>query len=558
MKIVKKGLVAYKRLGIKGGIATLKKRGQIKDKDYMKWYENNKPTPQILTQQREKIFNYNPMISIVVPVYNTPLSFLTDMIDSVKNQSYTNWELCIANADPANQDVHDVLEQYMEKDKRIKSVDVPENLGIAENTNQAIQISSGEYIGLLDHDDRISLDALYEVVKCLNEKNKPEVIYSDEDKITIDGEKHYQPNFKPEFNLDMLRSNNYICHFLIIKRSLLINVGGLDGEYNGAQDHDLIFRCIEKTNQIVRIPKILYHWRMHQRSTADNPESKKYANQAGIKAIEAHLRRCGENGIAEMTEKPGFYRIKYPFDIQPAISVVIANCSHKKISCKVLRKLVGTYDSEKVEICIVDKDKKETRYNRLKKRGINIRIIPEKNENRLYRLDKGIKNAREEYVLCLSPYIRRIGENYLAEYVANIIRHRVGIVTGKLYYPNSTIKNAGMIIREDGKLNYLFEGLPKGCNGYMNRQSMQQNVSIVSLEDTMIRKSLWPTVGMGKHDSQMISVLEEWCSKVREKGNLIVYTPYADAYSNERNLRGYVKTIKEFNNNPNLRDNLSL
>ena len=166
MKIVKKGLVAYKRLGIKGGIATLKKRGQIKDKDYMKWYENNKPTPQILTQQREKIFNYNPMISIVVPVYNTPLSFLTDMIDSVKNQSYTNWELCIANADPANQDVHDVLEQYMEKDKRIKSVDVPENLGIAENTNQAIQISSGEYIGLLDHDDRISLDALYEVVKC--------------------------------------------------------------------------------------------------------------------------------------------------------------------------------------------------------------------------------------------------------------------------------------------------------------------------------------------------------------------------------------------------------
>lgn len=558
MRIIEKGMETYQRLGIKGMVAAFAKKGQIKDKDYLKWYENNKPTEKVLKRQMEESFTYSPLISIVVPVYNTPQPFLEDMIRSVVNQSYRKWELCIANANPFNKDIQNILCQYKKLDKRIKTTNVPENLGIAQNTNAAISIASGEYIGLLDHDDLISPDALYEVVKCLNERNRPEVIYSDEDKITMDGKKHYQPNFKSEFNLDMLRSNNYICHFLVIKKSLLEDVGGVCEKYNGAQDHDLIFRCAEKAKQIVRIPKVLYHWRMHPGSTSDNPESKRYAYLAGIRAIEAHLERCGENGTVEMAEKPGYYRVKYKVDMKPLVSVVVANSHQRKISGNVLEKIVNTYDKRKVEILIVSNEEERPRYEYLKEIGINIEFIFEENDIELCKLDKGVKNARGEYVLLLSSYIEKVGENYLFELTSNIMRSQVGIVSGKLYYHNSTIKNAGMIVGKNGTIEYLFEGLPKGCNGYMNRQSMQQNVSLVSLEDTMIRKHLWEMLGVSQFSTQTMLMLEEWCNKVRKMGYLIVYTPYAEAYSNKKNVQDCVEPMKEFNYNPNLKEKFSL
>ena len=264
------------------------------------------------------------MISIVVPVYNTPQVFLRQMIESVQNQSYSEWELCIGNASPENKEMKKILEEY-KNDARIKEVEIPENKGISQNTNRAMEIASGEWIGLLDHDDLLAPNALYEIAKAVNEHPDAEVIYTDEDKVTTDLKEHFQPHLKPDFNLDLLRSNNYICHFFVASRDLIKRVGGFRPEFNGAQDYDLILRCTEQAKQIMHIPKILYHWRVHKASTADNPASKMYAFDAGKRAIEEHLVRCRTKGTVQHTKDLGFYRVKYEVCGEPLVSIIIPN-----------------------------------------------------------------------------------------------------------------------------------------------------------------------------------------------------------------------------------------
>lgn len=538
MGIIKKGLQIYKKYGVRGAIASFMQKGQIKDKDYAIWYEKHKPTREILEKQKKEQFSYDPIISIVVPVYNTPVKFLEDMIESVRVQSYSKWELCIANANPDNAKVKNVLKKHMQQDQRIKEIEVPENLGIAQNTNAAISLARGEYIGLLDHDDMLSPDALYEVIKCLNEEKRPEVIYTDEDKITMDGKKHFQPNFKPEFNLDMLRSNNYICHFFVVKRTLLDEVGGFHKEYNGAQDHDLIFRCTEKANGIVRIPKILYHWRTHQGSTSENPESKRYAYLAGIKAVEAHLERCGEEGTAELTETPGFYKVRYKLREKPLVSIVVVNSEVKKISNSVLMKLIKDYGEDKVEVCFVDSSYRSKRYEELEERGIKIQYLLDRNNNTPgKRLAWGIRKSNGLYLLLLSPYIMNVGKHYIEELISNSMRKCVGIVGGKLYYPNRTIKNTGIVLGKEGKIEYLFEHLPKACRGYMNRPSMQQNLNIVTLEGAMIKKCVWENCCQKNSSDSFLDTAIKWCSNIRNAQYLIVFDPYAEAISCKKNER---------------------
>lgn len=537
MEIIKRGLQIYKKYGVRGAIASFVKKGQIKDKDYAIWYEQHKPTREILEKQKNERFSYDPIISIVVPVYNTPVKFLEDMIESVRVQSYSKWELCIANANPDNANVQNVLKKYMQQDQRIKEIKAPENLGIAQNTNAAISLAGGEYIGLLDHDDMLSPDALYEVIKCLNEEKRPEVIYTDEDKITMDGKKHFQPNFKPEFNLDMLRSNNYICHFFVVKKTLLDEVGGFHKEYNGAQDHDLIFRCTEKANGIVRIPKILYHWRTHQGSTSENPESKRYAYLAGIKAVEAHLARCGEKGTVELTDTPGFYRVRYKLREKPLVSIVVFNNKVKKISSSVLLKLIEDYGKEKVEVCFIDNRRNES-YKELEKKGIKVQYLLDGNNNNLgKRLNFGIRKSNGLYILLLSPYIKKVEKHYIDELVSNSMRKRVGIVGGKIYYPNRTIKNTGIVLGKGGKIEYLFEHLPKACRGYMNRPSMQQNLNIVTLEGAMIKKCVWENCCQKNSSDSFLDTAIKWCGDVRKAQYLIVFDPYAEAISCKKNER---------------------
>lgn len=523
--IIKKGIQFYKRYGILGGIATLTGQGQIKDKDYAAWYEKNKVSEEELTKQRNKEFPYMPLFSILVPVYNTPIPYLREMLDSVRNQTYQKWQLCIANANPENEEVARILNQYIEMDKRIQVVNVPENLGIAQNTNKALSIAKGDYIGLLDHDDMLAADALFEAAKTVNDENV-DVIYTDEDKITMSGEKHFQPNFKPEFNLDMLRSNNYICHFFIAKASLMKEIGGFRGEYNGAQDYDMIFRCRERANNIVRIPKVLYHWRMHEQSTAENPESKRYAFDAGKKVIEDHLKRCGESAEVEMTEYPGFYRVKYAIKEKPRVSVVIVKETKNMIPKDTLIKIADDYGRDRVEFYVVDGNYKGD----IEFDGISINTLPWKKEcNNTEMLNYGIEKTKNEYILVLSSYIIKVSDNYVETFVSNTMRKNVGAVGGKMYFSNGTIKNAGLFIKKDGTIEEVFKKLPRLCVGYMNRQSMQQNMQAITFDDIMFKKSLWKKIKNGISKSKSLQRDVEICTKIRGNDLLLVYTPWAES-----------------------------
>lgn len=523
--IIKKGIQFYKRYGILGGIATLTGQGQIKDKDYAAWYEKNKVSEEELTKQRNKEFPYMPLFSILVPVYNTPIPYLREMLDSVRNQTYQKWQLCIANANPENEEVARILNQYIEMDKRIQVVNVPENLGIAQNTNKALSIAKGDYIGLLDHDDMLAADALFEAAKTVNDENV-DVIYTDEDKITMSGEKHFQPNFKPEFNLDMLRSNNYICHFFIAKASLMKEIGGFRGEYNGAQDYDMIFRCTERADNIVRIPKVLYHWRMHEQSTAENPESKRYAFDAGKKVIEDHLKRCGESAEVEMTEYPGFYRVKYAIKEKPRVSVVIVKETKNMIPKDTLIKIADDYGRDRVEFYVVDGNYKGD----IEFDGISINTLPWKKEcNNTEMLNYGIEKTKNEYILVLSSYIIKVSDNYVETFVSNTMRKNVGAVGGKMYFSNGTIKNAGLFIKKDGTIEEVFKKLPRLCVGYMNRQSMQQNMKAITFDDIMFKKSLWKKIKNGISKSKSLQRDVEICTQIRGNDLLLVYTPWAES-----------------------------
>lgn len=539
--IIKKGIQFYKRYGILGGIATLTGQGQIKDKNYAAWYEKNKVSEEELTKQRNKEFPYMPLFSILVPVYNTPIPYLREMLDSVRNQTYQKWQLCIANANPENEEVARILNQYIEMDKRIQVVNVPENLGIAQNTNKALSIAKGDYIGLLDHDDMLATDALFEATKTVNDENA-DVIYTDEDKITMSGEKHFQPNFKPEFNLDMLRSNNYICHFFIAKASLMKEIGGFRGEYNGAQDYDMIFRCTERADNIVRIPKVLYHWRMHEQSTAENPESKRYAFDAGKKVIEDHLKRCGESAEVQMTEYPGFYRVKYAIKEKPRVSVVIVKETKNMIPKDTLIKIADDYGRDRVEFCVVDGNYKGD----IEFDGISINTLPWKKKcNNTEMLNYGIEKTKNEYILVLSSYIIKVSDNYIETFVSNTMRKNVGAVGGKMYFSNGTIKNAGLFIKKDGTIEEVFKKLPRLCVGYMNRQSMQQNMQAITFDDIMFKKSLWKKIKNGISKSKSLQRDVEICTKIRGNDLLLVYTPWAESVARKEVIISQIIKVLE-------------
>ena len=249
--MIQKGLLYLKHYGPKEFWVRLHERFEPEEIPYGPWYQAYAPDQTVLDKQRKKKFSYSPMVSVVVPAYRTPELFLRQMIESLIGQTYGNWELCIANGSPEDTSMQKVLEEYSQKEKRVRWVDLKENLGIAENTNAAFSMAKGEFVGLLDHDDLLAPNALYEVVSKLNGHENAEVVYTDEDKVTADLKEHFQPHLKPDFNLDLLRSNNYICHFFVAKRSLVEKVGGFRREFDGAQDYDFIFRCVEQAKEVV-------------------------------------------------------------------------------------------------------------------------------------------------------------------------------------------------------------------------------------------------------------------------------------------------------------------
>ena len=530
---IKKGILYLRHYGPKGFWIKLTERFQKSEIDYKEWLEKNMPARQELDRQEKHKFKYAPKISILVPVYNTPETFLRQMIESVQKQTYGNWELCIANANPANEQVKVILKEYTANDARVKVTDVPENEGIAQNTNKALEIADGTFIGLLDHDDVLAENALYEVVKELNKAVDTDVIYTDEDKVSTAMDEYFSPNFKPDFNLDMLRSNNYFCHFFVAKKELIETVGGFRGEYNGAQDYDLFLRCIEKAERIAHIPKILYHWRVHQESTADNPLSKMYAYDAGQKAIEQHLKRCGVTAEVSKTENLGFYRVKYQQEGSPLVSILIPNKDQKDTLDQCLKSIEARTDYENYEIIIIENNSTEQEtfeyYKQIK--NPKIRVIEWKDEFNYSAINNfGVRHAKGEYLLFLNNDIEVINSDWLGEMLSNCQREEVGAVGAKLYYPDNTVQHAGVIVGIGGVAGSVFVGLKRGYTGYMHRASIQQNLSAVTAACMMVKKSVFEEVGGFEEELKVAFNDIDFCLKIREKGHLIVYDPYVELY----------------------------
>ena len=305
-------------------IRTIKGEKDLQYGDYGGWIKYNEPKDADLKIQMKKKFAIAPKISVIVPMYNTKEKFFKDLVNSLINQTYSNWELCLADGSPKQ---NENLQKYYEKDSRIKYKFLGENKGIAGNTNAAIEMATGEYIALLDHDDILADYALYEVVYAINRRPNSEFLYSDEDKID-ENDNRYDAYFKPDFAPDTLRCQNYICHFSIFKKELMEKLGGFKADYDGAQDYDIFLRMSEiaKPENITHIPKILYHWRVHSESTAKlNSHAKNYAFEAGKKAIEDHLKRVGLDGTVSEGCIEGIYRVDYKVKENPKVSIVITS-----------------------------------------------------------------------------------------------------------------------------------------------------------------------------------------------------------------------------------------
>ncbi len=538
---IKKGLLYLKHFGPKEFWIRLTERFQTDDVDYEEWYRNHKPLMEELQKQQKKIFDYMPLISILVPVYNTPEEFLKQMIQSVRKQTYGNWELCIANASPDNVRLTEILKIAKNGDRRIKVVDVPENEGIAQNTNAALKTASGEYVGFLDHDDLLTPDALYEMVKAINENNRPEALYSDEDKVPTDLSEHFQPHLKPDFNKDLLRSNNYITHFFVAAKRLIERVGSLDAAYNGAQDYELILRCTEQADGIVHVPRILYHWRVHKASTADNPASKMYAFDAGKRAIEAHLRRCGESGTVSHKKDLGFYRVKYEIQGNPLVSIIIPNKDQADTLEQCLKSIEkSTYRNYEIIIVENNSTKEETfaYYKRIESDRIKVIYWPDEfNYSAINNF--GVKHAKGDYLLLLNNDVEVITEDWLEELVANCQRKDVGIVGAKLYYPDDTIQHAGIVIGIGGVAGAVFVGMPRVYSGYLHKASIQQNLSAVTAACMIVKRSLYEKLGGLEEKKLKVAFNDvDFCLRARDKGYLVVYNPYVELYHYESKSRG--------------------
>ena len=538
---VKKGILYLKHYGVKEFWIKLTERFQKDDIDYNEWFANHCPTEEEIAEQRKRVFAYAPKISILVPVYNTPAVFLKQMIQSVRKQTYSNWELCIANANPANPEVAEILRVASKKDERIKVVDVPENEGIAQNTNRALEIAAGEYIGLLDHDDLLAVNALYEVVNTLNADAGAEVIYTDEDKVTTDLEEHFKPHFKPDFNLDLLRSNNYICHFFVAKKELIERVGAFRKDFNGAQDYDLILRCTEEAENIVHVPKILYHWRVHKESTSDNPMSKMYAYDAGKKAIEEHLKRCDTSGEVSHTKDLGFYRVKYPVQGEPLVSILIPNKDQVDSLDKCLRSIEEKTDYHNYEIVIIENnsEKEETFRYYEKISSEKIRVIRWEKEFNYSAINNfGVRHAKGDYILFLNNDVEIINSDWMREMLSHCQRKEVGIVGARLYYPDDTIQHGGIIVGIGGVAGSVFVGLPKGYSGYMHKAALQLDLSAVTAACMMMKRRVFEEVGGFEEKLKVAFNDVDLCLKTREKGYLVVYNPYVELYHYESKTRG--------------------
>ena len=540
-----------KAYGIGKTVGLLYEKATHKDqKDYERWLERHKITEAIREVQKETVFDKQPCFSIVVPLYKTQEKYLKELVESIKGQTYSNWELCLSDGSGGDSPLKEILKELEHSDSRIKVISSKESLQIAENTNAAIDIATGDYIVFADHDDILSVDALYECTKCINENQEVDMIYSDEDKVSMDGQTYFEPHFKPDLNMDLLCSVNYFCHLVVVKRQLLEQAGKLNGEYNGAQDYDFVLRCVENTDAVYHIPKILYHWRAHMDSTAENPESKRYAFEAGRRAIQKHYERIGlKDAYVEETAYPGTYRTRYKYADKPKVSIIIDEITKKELLGKTLQSIKAN-DYPDYEVIIVDcTEKKEIEKFVEKYQDKRIRVKRgEKIWTAAKRKNEGAGCAEGEYLIFLAGNAEYADKEGISELVSVAMRSDVGVVGTRSYYKNGTVEHAGCVIGMNGTAGSLFEHTIRGENGYFSHIVTQMQYSAVAGACMMVKKDIFEKVNGFDEDYKGELGKVDLCLKIRNKHMSVVYNPYVKVmrWSNElRNNENDEKLFKK-------------
>ena len=536
---------------IRGVLAKLDYK-KIERKAMARYGTESFPDEARAKEERETVFDRMIKISILVPLYNTPEPFLRDMITSVLNQTYQNWELCLADgSDAEHGEVGRICREYLEKDSRIVYQKLLKNEGISGNTNECLKLATGEYIGLFDHDDILHPSTLYEYVKAVNEQDA-DYIYCDETTFKNgDINKMLTMHFKPDYAVDNLRANNYICHFSVFAKRLLEGEELFRSRFDGSQDHDMILRMTDRAKHIVHIPKLLYYWRCHEGSVASGIDAKPYVVAAAKGAVADHLRRHGFTHF-QITSTRAFetiFKIRYEIIGDPMISIVIPNKDHaadlKRCITSILEK--STYENYEIVIVENGSETKEIfEYYTSLKEYDNIRVVtyekPEGQDGFNYSAvnNFGVKQTKGDYILLLNNDTEVITVNWMEELLMYAQREDVGAAGAKLYYGNKTIQHAGVVLqlgahRTAGHSHY---GQSRENLGYMGRLCYAQNVSAVTGACLLVKKSLFEEVG-GLDESFAISLNDvDFCLKLREKGLLNVFTPFAELYHYESVSRG--------------------
>lgn len=492
-------------------------------------------------------FQACPLISIVMPVYNPDLRWLDEAIKSVTSQLYPKWELCIADDCSTRKGVREFLEQQTANDPRIKVVLRETNGHISEASNSAIRLATGSWMALLDQDDLLSEDALYYIARTINRFPDCALIYSDEDKIE-DGVRR-DPYFKPDWNPDLLRSQNMISHLAVYRLDRIRTLGGFRKGYEGSQDHDLVLRFTEglKSSEIKHVTRVLYHWRSHNESTAQSGGNKSYASMAGRRALLDHLERTGLSG--DITVLPtGMYRVTYKIpDIAPKVSLIVPTRNGFELISQCVDSILNKTTYPNYEILIVDNNSDDQRTLDYFKRfhgNDRVKVIHDNQPFNYSSINnRAVELADGEYVGLINNDIEVISPNWLDEMMGIAIQREVGVVGARLWYPNDTLQHGGVILGIHGVAGHAHKMMPKGAHGYFGRGEVIQTMSAVTAACVVVRKSTFKLVGGLDADNLKIAFNDvDFCLKVREAGFRNVWTPYAELYHYESASRGYEDT----------------
>jgi len=519
-----------------------KRQRRIEKDRYKYWLKenaiNHNKSTKIKTELRK--LKYKPLISIVMPVYNVDLEWLEKAVNSIEKQIYTNWQLCIADDKSTNLDLIKYL-KALDQEQKISVVFRQENGHISEASNSALTLATGDFIALMDNDDIMYPHALAEVVKLLNKKKATDLVYSDEDKLDMKGER-VEPFFKPDWSPDLFLSTNYLCHLTVIRKTLIDSVGGFRKGYEGSQDYDLFLRVTEKTNNIEHIPDILYSWRKIPGSTASNYDQKGYATNTSINALEDALKRRFLDATVMEGLFPGSFRVKYHINENPLVSILIPTKDKYKYIERCLSSILENTIYNNYEIIIIDTgstEKKTLSYYDTLKSNKNITILHwDKKFNYSAVNNYGVKNAKGEYILLLNNDTEIITPNWIEGMLEHAQRPEIGAVGVKLYYPNNLIQHAGVVLGINGGegkgiAGHAFKGFTKTIKGFPVQKDIIRNYSAVTAACLMVKKNKYLKVHCLDEEFRIAFNDVDFCLKLMKNGYYNIYTPYVELYHYE-------------------------